>query len=191
MKRALILHGMPSKKEYYDPDVLSMSNLHWLPWLQSQLIKRDIQAHTPEIPHSYAPEWPVWRHEIERYEIDEETALVGHSCGAGFWVRYLSENRQLNVGKVILIGPWLDPDGDETDGFFKFTIDPKLIDRTNGLTIFNSDNDMGNVHKSVAFLREHLPGIGYKEFRRYGHFTHQDMGSKEFPELLEEILLKP
>lgn len=179
---------MPSREEYYDPNVLSMSNLHWLPWLQSQLIKLDIQAHTPEMPHSYAPKWDVWTREIERYEIDEETALIGHSCGGGFWARYLSENKQLQVGRVILVAPWLDPDGDETDGFFNFPLDPKLADRTKGVTIFNSDNDMGNVHKSVAFLREKLPGISYKEFHKYGHFTYNDMGSEEFPELLDELL---
>ena len=181
---------MPSRQEYYDPELLSMSNLHWLPWLQSQLIKRDIQAYTPEMPRAYAPEWEAWKGELERYEPDEDVALVGHSCGAGFLVRYLSENKAIRVGRVILVAPWLDPDGDETDGFFKFSIDSRLIERTDGMMIYNSDNDMGNVHKSVAYLRGQLPDIGYREFHKYGHFTYDEMGSNEFPELLEELLRK-
>ena len=42
MKNAIILHGGPSKKEYYDLNMPSMSNSHWLPWLQAQLLKKDI-----------------------------------------------------------------------------------------------------------------------------------------------------
>ena len=33
MKNAIILHGGPSKTEYYDPEAPSMSNINWTPWL--------------------------------------------------------------------------------------------------------------------------------------------------------------
>lgn len=188
MKNAIILHGQPSKEEYYAPDMPSMSNAHWLPWLQKQLLLRDIAAATPEVPFSFAPEWDIWKREVERYEITPETILVGHSSGGGFWVRYLSENPELRVGKVVLVAPWLDPDGDEAGEFLRFEIDQQLALRTKGLTIFHSDNDMGNVHKSVAILRDNLVGIDYEEFHGYGHFTSQGMGREQFPELLEEIL---
>lgn len=188
MKNAIILHGMPSKQEYYGPKHPSMSNSHWLPWLQGQLLKKDIAASTPEVPLSYDPQWEVWCREVERYEIGPETTLIGHSCGGGFWVRYLSEHPELKVGKVILVAPWLDPDGDETKGFFDSQIDPRIASRTGGLIIFHSDNDMGNVQKSVVVLREKIDGLVYNEFAKYGHFTYQDMGTEEFPELLEEIL---
>lgn len=179
---------MPSREEYYDPAMLSMSNLHWLPWLQAQLLKRDIYAVTPEMPDSYKPDWNVWKHEIERFDIGADTMLVGHSCGGGFWVRYLSENPGIRVGKVVLVAPWLDPDKDETQGFFDFTIDPHIMQRTAGMMIYNSDNDMGNVHKSVATLRQDIPDIDYREFHKYGHFTEADMGTNEFPELLQELI---
>lgn len=182
-----MLHGNPTKDEYYDRSLPSMSNSEWLPWLQAQLLKGDIAAYTPEVPQAYKTDWNDWCREVERYEIDSETCLVGHSCGGGFWVRYLSERQKLRVGKVILVAPWLDPDGDETNGFFDFTIDPKIASRTEGLVIFNSDNDMGNVHKSVARLREAIRGIEYTEFHKYGHFTAKDMNSSEFPELLKVV----
>jgi hypothetical protein len=47
---------------------------------------------------------------------------------------------------------------------------------------------MGNVHKSVAVLREQLKDVRYREFHRYGHFCVEDMGTTEFPELLEEVV---
>jgi hypothetical protein len=38
MKNAVLIHGMPSKDEYFDPSAPSLSNAHWFPWLQKQLI---------------------------------------------------------------------------------------------------------------------------------------------------------
>ena len=68
MKNAIILHGGPSKQEYYDPNTPSMSNSHWIPWLQAQLLKRDIFAITPEIPKSFDRNWSVWKKEVERFQ---------------------------------------------------------------------------------------------------------------------------
>lgn len=142
MKNAIILHGGPSKKEYYDPDEPSMSNAHWIPWLQAQLLKQDIPTATPEVPRSYDRNWKVWLKEVERFDIGPETILIGHSTGAGFWIKYLSINKTLKVGKVILVAPWLDPDREHTKDFFDdFEIDPSFPSRTNGITIFCSDND--------------------------------------------------
>ena len=188
MKNAIILHGKPLKEEYYDKIYPSSSNSHWLPWLQKQLLCEDIAAVTPEIPLSYKPEWERWCKEVERFEITPATILVGHSCGGGFWVRYLSEHPELKVSKVVLVAPWLDPDGDETDGMFEFTIDPAIVSRTQSITIFHADNDMGNVQKSVAMLREQVKDVGYREFHGYGHFCFENMNAIEFPELLQEVL---
>lgn len=104
MKNAIILHGKPSQKEYYDSKIPSSSNKHWIPWLQKQLIVNDIKADTPDVPHAHDPQWDLWVKEVERFEIGPETILVGHSCGAGFWIKYLSLNKTLKVGKVILVG---------------------------------------------------------------------------------------
>lgn len=188
MTNAVILHGMPSRDEYYDPARPSESNGSWLPWLQRQLQLRDIKADTPEVPHSYKPDWQTWCREVERYEITPSTLLVGHSCGGGFWVRYLSEHPELRVGWVVLVAPWLDPQGDETGGFFEFTIDPELAGRTAGITVFHSDNDMGNVHTSVAQLCDTIKGLTYREFHGYGHFTRESMKTEQFPELRDELL---
>jgi predicted alpha/beta hydrolase family esterase len=177
---------MPSKEEYYSPKVPVGSNKHWIPWLQKQLIIRDIKADAPNMPLAFDPQWDLWVKEVERFEIGPETILVGHSCGGGFWVKYLSLNKKLKVGKVVLVAPWLDPDGDETRGFFSgYKLDPGLVKRTKGVTIFNSDNDMGNVLKSVAEIRQVIKNVNYQEFSGYGHFTLNDMKTDEFPELLE------
>lgn len=188
MKNAIIIHGKPTKEEFYDKSTPSESNAHWLAWLQSQLIKRDIPTVTPEMPRPYQPKWDEWVREMERYDIGPETMLVGHSCGGGFLVRYLSERPKLHVGKVVLVAPWLDPDETIKGDFFDFQIDSKLAGRTDGLVVYCADNDMGNVLKSVAEIRQKIDGVQYREFKGYKHFCYEDMGTEKFPELLSELL---
>jgi len=84
MKNAILLHGKPSKKEYLNSNTRSPSNNHWFPWLQKQLLVRDIIAQTPELPNPWRPKYPKWKKEFERYDVTSETLLVGHSCGGGF-----------------------------------------------------------------------------------------------------------
>jgi predicted alpha/beta hydrolase family esterase len=188
MKNAIILHGKPGKKEYYDPKVPSASNNHWFPWLQKQLLVHGIVAYTPEVPNSWKPHYPTWKEEFERFEITPETVLVGHSCGGGFLVRWLSENKSIKAGKVVLVAPWFDPDREDTTDFFEFTMDPNLTDRTESITIFNSDGDEESVQKTVKTIRESIKDINYREFHNYGHFCRKDLKTEEFPEVLEEVL---
>jgi uncharacterized protein len=182
---AIIVHGKPGRTEYYDPAVPSSSNHHWLPWLAKQFIIRDIQADTPEMPYAYAPDYAVWRREFERHDVRPDTILVGHSCGAGFLSRWLSEHRDLRVGRVALVAPWLDPDRLETADFFDFKLDPDLADRTDGLLLLNSDDDGSRIQRSVRLLRETIVGIEYHEFHQHGHFATRELGGTEFPALLD------
>jgi predicted alpha/beta hydrolase family esterase len=189
MKNAIIIHGRPNKQEYYDPNLPSESNAHWLPWLQSQLLKHNITAATPEIPNAYDCHWATWAREVERFDITPDTILIGHSAGGGFLVKYLSIHPELMVSKVILVAPWLDPMHEGTKNFFDdFDIDPGLSARTSGVTVFNSDNDQEDVHMSVAILKQSVSDIAIREFHNYGHFCYTDLQTIRFPELLEEAL---
>lgn len=179
---------MPGKDEYYDSSVPSASNHHWVPWLQKQLLVNDIEAATPEIPHSYSPDYTIWKREFERFDINSDTNLVGHSCGGGFLVRWLSEHKDITVKNVILVAPWIDPFREDTTDFFEFEMDADLAKRTKSLVIFDSDNDSNGVHTSITTIREKINDVDYKPFQDYGHFTLNGMGTIEFPELLEAVL---
>lgn len=187
MRNAILLHGKPGEKEYYDPAFPSPSNYHWFPWLQKQLLVKDIKADTPEVPLAFDPQYELWVTEVERFDITKETLLVGHSCGGGFWVRYLSEHPDLHVGKVILVAPSLGKNWDKRN-FFDFTIDPQLVSRCKELIILYSDNDSPFILDAVKILENTLKGAVLKEFHGLGHFTHSDMKKAEFPELLTECL---
>ncbi|MGB4759194.1 MAG: alpha/beta hydrolase [Candidatus Saccharimonadales bacterium] len=188
MKNAIILHGTCSKRYYYDPATPSMSNSNWTPWLQKQLLAHDINASTPEVPHAYILDYEIWKREVERFEIGPETILVGHSTGGGFWVRYLSDHPELQVGRVVLVAPWFDPANIKKSDFFEFAFDTDIASRTQGLVIFNSDNDHPGIHWSVEMLRQTQKTFDEREFHNYGHFCLHDMKTEAFPELLAEIL---
>jgi len=188
MKNAIIVHGRPDKEEYYDLKYPSCSNSHWYPWLQKELLVHEVSAHTPEIPHAFEPDYQIWTREFERYEITSETILVGHSCGGGFLIRWLSEHKDRSVGKVVLVAPWLDPDRESTTDFFDFEINSTMPQHTASFTIFHSDNDSASIQKTVKILRNKIIGYNFREFHNYGHFTFEDMKTTEFPELLKTLL---
>lgn len=187
MKTAIIIHGTPDKEEYYDPNGIAPSNRHWLPWIQKELLLRDILAQTPEMPVPYNPEYNAWKEMFERFLLNGETILIGHSSGAGFIVRYLSENN-IKVGKVVLVAPWIDPEKSLDTGMFDFEVDENIVSKTNGITIFSSTNDMKEVQDSVEILKNKIKDIKIVEFQNKGHFCFDDMGTVEFPELLEQFV---
>src|SRR3989304_5750342 len=187
MKTALILHGKPSKEGYYDPNRQSQSNEHWIPWLQHQLLIRDILTQTPELPKPYEPVYKDWLKIFRQFEVNEESILVGHSAGGGFLIRWLSETNT-KIDKLVLIAPWLDPEKTVKDSFFDFEIDRNLKDKANKIHLLISTDDDSDVLESVKKIRNSIDGYEYHEFNGYGHFTYGDMGTKEFPELLELVL---
>lgn len=187
MSAAVILHGKPSKEEYFEANGSSQSNLHWLPWLQHQLVLNGVLAQTPELPHPYAPVYEDHCAVFEKFMVDEETLLVGHSCGAGFLLRWISEHKNMTFGKVVLVAPSLGYNwGEEDRKFTTFDIDPNIADRVKQLVVFYSDNDGGNVPKTIETLKA-IDGIEFIELHM-GHFVYNDMGTDEFPELLEACL---
>lgn len=186
MKTAIILHGLPSKDEFFDANFPSVSNYFWIPWLQKQLAINGIPTHTPEVPNGWIADYPNWKKEFELYEITTDTILIGHSCGAGFIVRWLSENRNHKVNKIILIAPWLDLERTATTDFFNFEIDKELSKRCREIIIVNSDNDAERFQKSVAKLRRSIPQIKYVGLKNRGHFY--DDSQKTIPEVLSLCL---
>lgn len=192
MKNAVIIHGMPDKEHYYEALKNSKKPMHWIPWLQNQLIANEVLAQVPEMPHPYEPNYEAWKEVFEYFPIKNDTILVGHSCGAGFLVRYLSENK-INAGNVILVAPWLDPEKylntvSPDNKFFDFEIDSELISKSN-ITVFYSTDDDEGILESVKTLKEKLPNAKYVEFTDRGHFTTEPgYNNDQFPELLAECL---
>lgn len=189
MNKAIILHGKPGKQEFYNAHGSSQSNSHWLPWLQQQLIVRGILAQTPELPAPYEPVYEDWKKIFEQLQPDENTILVGHSCGGGFLVRWLSENKDINVGKVVLVAPSLGLDWDYVLEFTQFEIDPDLVNRTKGVSLLCSDDDKPGIIEAKDRFKAAIKNLEVIDFSNKGHFTEHSLQSIEFPELLDIIML--
>jgi predicted alpha/beta hydrolase family esterase len=187
MKTAIIIHGYSDKDEYLDHSRPSPSNDHWIPWIQRQLQLQEILAQAPDMPGFYQPNYDTWKEMLERFPLDEETILVGHSCGGGFLVRYLSENN-VKVGKVVLVAPWLDPNQEIDPEFFDFKIDKNIANKTAGIVTMYSTDDMEEILVSVKTIKDQTQGIEFQEFANKGHFVLGSLNSNELPELLDHLL---
>lgn len=190
MKKAILIHGWADKTEWDNMNVPTPSNCHWLPWLTKNLMIAGVHTVALEMPTSYYPEYELWKKELERFEVDEGTILVGHSCGGGFIVRWLSENSEVKIHKVILVAPWvgINPKADFDETFFQFTFDRSLVARTNETVMISSTDDKPGVKQSEEEILSKIDAIRQVTLENKGHFTFRSLGGEEFPELLQEIL---
>jgi predicted alpha/beta hydrolase family esterase len=190
MKQTIIIHGLPDKEEFYGDEHPSPSNAHWIPWIQKQLNKKDITSQALEMPKPYFPDYQEWSDVFSQMKISNETILVGHSCGGGFLLRYLSENSEIKPKRIVLIVPWIDLEkylGDQGNGFFDFELDKDLGNRTE-IHVFISSDDNQNIINTVDKIKSEIPNVIYHEFTDKKHFTKRHLGTEEFPELLEALL---
>ena len=102
-------------------------------------------------------------------------------------MRYLSENKHLEVRQVILVAPWVNPENNavsDTADFFDFAIDPDFPSRAKSIDVFVSSDDEPNVVTTVNRLKDQTKGVVIHQFTSKGHFTLKSLG---MPELLELI----
>ncbi len=183
----VIVHGSnetEEEAEEYPPE----NERHWKPWLKKELEKRGISVSNELYPEDWLPDYNKWKKVFEKSKIDEKTILVGHSAGTAFILRWLSENKK-KVNKVILIAPSIIEFGKyETLSKLKdFEYDSSLKKYFNELIILYSDNDDEYIINSAKQVHSRLDGE-LINLSGKGHFTLGDMGTEEFPELLEKIL---
>src|SRR6186997_2558521 len=158
-----LIHGCCEEAEFFGEGP-SPSNNHWLPWLQKQLIRTGTETQTPEMPTPYKPNYPEWKRVFSTCPVDSTTTLVGHSCGGGFLVRWLSEEGGVSVQRLVLAAPWIDPFGTR-GAFLDFTPDPRLNSRVAEVHLLYSDDDVvEGVRESVEILSRLFPGARHHRF---------------------------
>lgn len=190
VKNCIIIHGCPSPKnaeKSKNPETRTYDK-HWIPWLKEQLTSKNIKTEIPLMPNPWEPVYEDFKKEFEKYEVSEDSILIGHSCGCAFLTHWLSENEQ-KIDKLILVAPYKvnDRGGEARDLFYGFKLNPNLNDRINKIVMFTSDNEREGGKKSIEIYSSILKGK-IIELKNHGHFTMKDMGKTELPELLNEIL---
>lgn len=189
-KKCIIIHGCPSPSEMekeMNPETRTY-NKHWIPWAKKQLIAKGITTETPLMPKPWYLDYEKFKKEFEKCEVDENTILIGHSCGCAFLVRWLGETKK-KIFKLILVAPWKIPDEDDEfrKKFYNYQIDETIKDRVKEIVMFTADNEAEEGKKSLRIFHETLDGR-IVELKGRGHYTLRDMGTEEFPELIEVIL---
>lgn len=186
-KNCIIIHGCPGSEEKGLNPKTRTYDKHWIPWAKRQLEARGIKTFTPLMPEPWTPDYDRFKEAFEKLPVDQDTILVGHSCGSAFLVRWLGESKQA-VAKFILVAPWKFPN--KKDGFreqfYTYEIDPTIKDRVGEIVMFTSDDEEEDGKRSLQLFHEALSGR-IIELKGHGHYTLGDMKTEEFPELIAAI----
>lgn len=185
----LVIHGCPSKnvEKAMNPSTRTYDK-HWIPWIKKELNTQGIPTETPLMPTPWEPDYEKFRKEFEKYKVNENTILVGHSCGGAFLVRWLGETKK-RIFKLILVAPWKIPDKDDRfrKAFYGYSIDETIKNRIKEIVMFTADNEENDGKESLKMFYQVLGGEVI-ELKGKGHYTMDDMGTTEFPELLKVVL---
>lgn len=185
----IILHGCPSNVEKAMNPETRTYDKHWIPWLRENLESRGVKVETPLMPTPWSPDYNLWKKEFNNLGVNNDSVLVGHSCGGGFLVRWLDE-KKLTIKKLVLVSP--GKTGKARNKFRSGLYGEKIIKNIgkyvmDGIVVFTSNNDIPEHINGAYEYEKELPAkiIFLKD---HGHFCESDMGTKEFPELLNEII---
>jgi len=188
MKKVYVIHGCPSNAEKaMDPETRTYDK-HWIPWIKRELRSAGIAVETPLMPNPWKPVYEAFRTEFEKYPVSGDDVLIGHSCGCAFLVRWLGETKQ-KIHKLILVAPWkIADEGNEAQkAFYEYPIDEEIRSRVDEIVMFTADDEEPEGKESLKMYEASLGGK-IVELKGRGHYTLGDMGTAEFPELLEVIL---
>lgn len=183
MKNCIIIHGCPSDNT--DPSY----NKHRIPWLKNELINNSIPTETPLMPSPWQPVYEDYKKEFEKYPVNEDSILIGHSCGCAFLVRWLGETKQ-KINKLILVAPRkINDEGDDfREAFYGYPIDESIKERVKEIVMFTANDEDTEGKESLQIFHDAIWGK-IIELKQHGHYLLGDMGTEKFPELLKEILL--
>lgn len=193
-QRVLFVHG-GQVYEHYDAFVKDMSTFvvdpfpekkKWRTTLKESL-GEDFEVMLPEMPNkmnAHYSEWKIW---FEKYVpfLTNDIVLVGHSLGASFFLKYLSEHElPVAIDRLYLIAaPFFNTKSVE-GGDFRFDEEKlrTIPTKVRKIALFHSTDDTVVPFSHFGRLKELLPEASTFVFEDRGHFN-----AEVFPELIEAI----
>lgn len=102
--------------------------------------------------------------------------------------RWLGETKK-SIRKLILVAPWKIPDKNDEfrKAFYNYPIDESVKSRVGEIVMFTADDEEDEGKESLKIFHQALGGE-IVELKGHGHYTMGDMGTEEFPELLQTVL---
>jgi hypothetical protein len=185
VKKLVIIHGRP--REDGPGAGVSDNQKHWIPWLKEQAEKAGYEVYNPQMPEPWQPEYVKWKSTFSDIPVDENTVLVGHSAGSAFLVRWLADTK-IRIHKLILVAPakYSGPHKRRAE-MYDFEIDSEVRNLVKDIVVISSDDDDEFL---VQHAKEYTRELSARkiELTGKGHCTLTHMGTREFPELLAEVI---
>lgn len=100
-------------------------------------------------------------------------------------LKWLHENPNAQLDKLILVAPWIDP-AKEDGEFLQFDFNKDGLKNVKETHLLISDNDGEEMQISTSRIMGEYPNIKLHRFHGKGHFTERRIG-KTFPELWDII----
>ena len=194
MQQVIVIHGGDSF-DTYDEYLDSLKNQEvsletFLPhapdWRRNLQIDigDEFQILMPEMPNSKNAryiEWKIWFERILPF-LSEEVILVGHSQGAVFLSKYLSENNFSTKIKGLLLVAAPHNHIPEIGDFRLAKPLGMLRDQCANIHLFHSKDDKVVPFSELSEYQKELPTAKTYVFDDRGHFNQE-----HFPELVEVI----
>ena len=180
-RNCVIIHGCPATQSD------TAFDKHWIPWVKKELNARGIPTIAPHMSEPWNPNYEAYKKEFQKEDINEQTTLIGHSCGASFLVRWLGESKR-KIDTLILVAPWkIAGENDMEKAFYEYPIDGTIPSRVGRIVFFTADNEEREGKESLEIFHSALGGIIVNLSGR-GHYVMDDMGTEKFPELIDEVI---
>ncbi|MDR2412888.1 MAG: alpha/beta hydrolase [Rickettsiales bacterium] len=137
------------------------------------------------MPTPYKPVYQEWKKTFEQLDHKNLSVVVGHSAGCGFFLKWIHENPNVSLDKLLLVAPWLDPQKLEAP-FLEFTLNKNALDRVKEVHLFFSADDMDSIKVSTERIMQEYPSIIQHNYTDMGHFCFSDT-SETFEDLWEVL----
>jgi predicted alpha/beta hydrolase family esterase len=172
-KKIFIIHGWD-----YTPD------MHWYPWLKTELEKKGYEVVAPNMPNTSIPMIKEWVNFLGKVvgKIDKNTFFVGHSIGSQTIMRFLEKQPSKNkIGGCVFVAGWFNLtnlEDKEIESIAKPWIETKIntekvMEVANKIIVLLSENDPFNcLIENVEKFKEINAKVIIEKNK--GHYTSDD-----------------
>ncbi len=164
-------------------------DINWFPWIKEKVQETGLKIDIPVLPTPEGHNLKNWLVVANTLDINEDTILIGHSCGATFLLHLLEKKR---IKEAIFVSCFTEeiniPEYDKLNASFikDSDWDWNTIKRNSGkITIYHGSDDPYVPIDQAKDLHEQIGG-GLEVIEGGGHLNSEN-GYTKFPELWNHL----
>jgi len=194
-KQIILIHGgttFDTYKEYLSNlknlkiDMDRYRKTGWSDSLRKELGNR-FDVLLPKMPNPSNAKYEEWKIIFKKISklLEENVVLIGHSLGAIFLAKYLSENKfpKKILATLLVSAPYYNEGMEESSGDFVLLKSlNRLVKQGGKVFLYQSKDDLVVPYTHLEKYKKALPNAIAREFKKRGHFDQSS-----FPELVKDI----